>query len=163
MSITFNADEIFEMAEEIERNGAKFYRTAAKYAVDKKIKQLLLDLATMEDGHLSTFQDMRKQLSPREKEQFVFDPDNQAAMYLKVVADGHGAEGKKSLTEHLTGREKIEDILASAIDAEKNSVVFYVGLNDCVPARAGKDKVQAIIREELGHIAALNIQLADLK
>ena len=26
MAITFNANEIFEMAEEIERNGAKFYR-----------------------------------------------------------------------------------------------------------------------------------------
>jgi hypothetical protein len=31
MSITFNVDEIFEMAEEIERNGAKFYREAQEY------------------------------------------------------------------------------------------------------------------------------------
>ena len=28
--ITFNPDEIFEMAEQIERNGAKFYRKAAE-------------------------------------------------------------------------------------------------------------------------------------
>ena len=28
MGITFNADEIFAMAEEIERNGQKFYRKA---------------------------------------------------------------------------------------------------------------------------------------
>lgn len=163
MGITFNADEIFEMAEEIEKNGAEFYRAAAKNAADKKIKQLLLHLATMEDGHLKTFQDMRKQLTPREKEQFVFDPDNQAAMYLRTMADGRGWEGKKNLAETLTGKEKIGDILASAIDAEKNSVVFYVGLKDCVSQRAGKDKVEAIIKEELGHIAALNRQLADLK
>ena len=30
MPITFNADEIFEMAEEMERNGAWFYRRAAE-------------------------------------------------------------------------------------------------------------------------------------
>jgi rubrerythrin len=56
MSITFNADEIFEMAEEIERNGAKYYREAAEKASEKETKQMLLDMATMEDGHLQTFQ-----------------------------------------------------------------------------------------------------------
>jgi len=45
MSITFNADEIFEIAEEIERNGAKFYRDAAQNAKNASIKELLLDLA----------------------------------------------------------------------------------------------------------------------
>ena len=30
MSIVFNADEILEMAEQIERNGAKFYRRASE-------------------------------------------------------------------------------------------------------------------------------------
>ena len=34
MGITFNANEVFEMAEEIERNGAKFYRQAAEKASD---------------------------------------------------------------------------------------------------------------------------------
>lgn len=163
MSITFNADEIFEMAEEIEKNGAKFYRTAAKNTADKKIKQLFLDLAAMEDGHLRTFQEMRKQLSPREKEPLVFDPDNQAAMYLQTMADGHGWEGKKNLSENLSGQESVQDILKIAVNAEKNSVVFYVGLKDCVSQRAGKDKVEAVIKEELGHLAVLNRQLADLK
>ncbi len=47
MSITFNADEIIEMAEEIERNGAKFYREAAKNASAKKTKHMLLDMSAM--------------------------------------------------------------------------------------------------------------------
>jgi rubrerythrin len=106
---------------------------------------------------------MRKDLSAREKEETVFDPDNQAAMYLQVVADGHGWEGKKDLTESLTGRETTEEILKIAISAENNSVVFYVGLKDCVSVRAGKDKVEAIIAEELGHVAVLNRALAALK
>ncbi len=163
MGITFNADEIFEMAEEIEKNGAKFYRTAAKNTADKKIKQLFLNLAAMEDGHLIIFQNMRQQLGPLEKEPLVFDPDNQAAMYLRTMADGHGWEGKKSQSENLTGKESVRDIFEIAVNAEKNSVVFYVGLKDCVSQRAGKDKVEAVIKEELGHIAVLNQLLADLK
>jgi len=163
MSITFNADEIFEMAENIERDGAKFYRQAAKNTADKKTKQMFLNLANMEDRHLTTFQEMRKELSDREKEETVFDPDNEAAMYLQTVAKGHGWEGKKSLTENLTGKEKLEDILKIALDAENNSVIFYSGLKELVPPKAGRDKVEAIIKEELGHIAILNQQLALLK
>ena len=63
MGISFSADEIFEMAEEIERNGAGFYREAAKNTSDKEIKQMLLELADMEDEHLTTFQQMRSRFS----------------------------------------------------------------------------------------------------
>jgi rubrerythrin len=163
MGITFNADEIFEMAENLERDAAKFYRQAAKSATDKKTKQLFLDLAKMEDKHMATFREMRKELGAGEKEETVFDPDNEAAMYLQTMAQGHGWEGKKSLTENLTGNEKIEEIFKIALEAEHNSVVFYSGLKELVPPRAGRDKVEAIIKEELGHIAILNEQLALLK
>ena len=160
MSITFNADEVFEMAENIERDAAKFYRQAEKIAADKKTKQIFLNLAGMEDKHMKTFQEMRQALGSGEKEETTFDPDNEAAMYLQTMAKGHGWEGKKSLTESLTGKEKIEDIIKIALEAERNSVVFYSGLKELVPPRAGRDRVEAIIKEELGHIAILNEQLA---
>ncbi|MDD5459937.1 MAG: ferritin family protein [Phycisphaerae bacterium] len=163
MSITFNADEIFEMAEKIERDGAGFYRQAAKFAADKEIKQMFLDLAGMEDRHLATFQEMRKQLSEEEKEDTVFDPDNEAAMYLQTMARGHGWEGKKSLTENLTGKETLGEILDIAVNAENNSVVFYTGLKELVPSRAGRDKIEAIIKEELGHIAVLSQKITGWK
>ncbi len=156
MSITFNADEIFEMAEEIERNAARFYRQAAKYTLDKKTKQMFLDLAVMEDGHLCTFKQMRSELSGEEKKETVFDPDNEAAMYLQTMAISRGTEGRKSQTEELTGSETIEEIIKIAINAEKNSIVFYVGLKELVPSKMGKNKVGAIIKEEMTHLARLN-------
>jgi rubrerythrin len=138
MGVTFNADEIFEMAEQIERNGAKFYR----FAADKlaAARQVLLDLAAMEDEHEKTFADMRAQLSGREQEAMVFDPDNEAQM-----------------------KETAEDILQEAINLEKDSIAFYAGLKECVPPRAGRDKIEGIIREEFGHIATLNEKLSALK
>ncbi len=160
MPMPFNADEVFEMAEQIERNGAKFYRAAAKKFTD--IRQVLLDLAAMEDEHLKTFQTMRAELSASQMEPPVFDPDNQVQMYLQVMADGHVFDIKADPAEKLTGRETVQDALKTAIGLEKDSIAFYVGLKECVPSKAGKEKVQAIIKEELGHIAVLNQKMADL-
>jgi len=163
MGLTFSADEIFEMAEGIERNGRKFYTEAAKSAPDKKSSQMLLNFAEMEEGHLRMFEEMRKELKGREKEAQIFDPEGQAALYLKAIAESRGWEGKASLAEQLTGRESIEDIFKIAIEAEKDSVVFYIGLKELVPVRAGKDKVEAIIKEEMDHIAGLSSALAEYK
>ncbi len=162
MGITFNANEIFEMAEEIERNGAKFYRQTAANASDKETKQMLLDMAAMEDGHLETFEEMREQLSGQEKGWTVFDPDNQSVRYLQAMADARGYEGKITPTKELTGNETLREILEIALNSENESVVFYLGLKELVPVRAGRDKVEAIIIEELSHITTLLKKLKSL-
>ena len=161
MGVTFNADEIFEMAEQIERNGVTFYRAAAEKL--PSVRQDLLDLAAMEEEHEKTFADMRAQLSGREQETMVFDPDGEAQMYLRVIADGQVFDVKADPAEQLTGQETPEDILKIAIALEKDSIAFYAGLKECVPPRAGKDKVEGIIREEFGHIATLSEKLSALK
>lgn len=162
MSVVFNADEVFEMAEEIERNGAKFYREAAAKAADRQIREMFLNMASMEDGHLRTFQEMRKSLSEQEKDATVFDPYNEASLYLQALADSKGFEGMRSPTQKLTGQESARELLEIAIGAEKNSVLYYVGLKDLVPAEAGRDKIEAIIREEVRHIADLRRRLTTL-
>jgi len=163
MAITFTADEIFEMAEQIERNGVMYYREAAAEAPDKETKQMLLDMAEMEDEHMRTFQEMRKGLGPREKEPMVFDPDNQAAMYLQAMADARSMEGRISPTKKLTGNETIKEILDIAVNSENDSVVFYLNLKDLVPVKAGRDKVEKIIIEELSHITTLLKKLRALQ
>jgi rubrerythrin len=49
-----------------------------------------------------------------------------------------------------------------AIGVERDSIAFYVGLKEAVSRKAGKDKVEDIIKEEMGHIVALNEILQDL-
>ena len=87
MGFDFNADDIFEMAEQIERNGAKFYRTAAEKVADSSAKELLLWLAGMEDEHEKTFALLRADLSKKEKAATVFDPEGESALYLRALAD----------------------------------------------------------------------------
>ncbi len=162
MSITFNADEIFEMAEQIERNGAKFYREAAANASDADVKEMLLSMAAMEDGHELTFSQMRKELSAEDKASNTFDPDNEVAQYLQTMADFHGTEGKASSTEQLTGNENLAEILTIALQAEKNSIAFYVGIKDLLVTKSGKQKIQAIIIEEMAHVSTIGGKLQTL-
>ena len=163
MSIIFNANEIFEMAETFEKNGIKFYREAASKASDEQTKKMLLNMSDMEDGHLKTFHKMREQLNKEELCPMVYDPDNQSAAYLQAMADAHGYEGKISPTEELTGNETMTQIIEIALNSEKESVLFYFGLKNLVPPDAGRDKVEAIITEELGHITSLLNKLKSLQ
>ena len=160
MGVTFSADEIFEMAEQIERNGAKFYRAAAKKL--PQVRQMFLNLAAMEDEHEKTFAGMRSQLTGREQQPDVFDPEGEAQTYLRVMADGHVFDVKADPLEKMKGQQKPQDILQIAIGIEKDSIAFYAGLKEFVSVKAGKDKVEAIINEEFGHIATLQNNLAGL-
>jgi rubrerythrin len=163
MGMPFNADEVFEMAEQIERNGAKFYRAAAKNL--SGVRDVLLDLAAMEDDHEKTFAAMRAELPAGRSTRGgpVFDPDEQVQMYLRVMADGHVFDVKADPVEQLAGKDTAEDVLKMAIGLEKDSIAFYVGLKEAVSRRAGKDKIEAIIKQEFGHIATLNEKLTALK
>lgn len=163
MSVTFNADEVFEMAEEIERNAARFYREAAHNAADESVRKMLLSLADMEDGHQKTFAQMRRELTAEERETNVFDPDNQVGEYLRTMADFHGTEGKAGPDEKLTGRESLTEILKIALQAEKNSIAFYVGIKDMVSSKTAKQRVQAIIIEEMAHVSTLGGRLQSIK
>jgi rubrerythrin len=159
MAVTYSADEIFGMAVQLERNGAKFYRAAAEKL--SAVRQVLTDLAVMEDEHEETFANMRAQLS--DQGQVVFDPEGEAQMYLGVMTEGQVFDLGAEPAGLFEGNETAEDILEMAIGKEKESIAFYAGLKECVRPKAGRDKVEAIIREEFGHIATLNEQLSALK
>jgi len=157
MSYNFNADDVFEMAEQIERNGALFYRQAAKDVADPDATRFLLDLAAMEDDHEKTFAAMRKNLSETEKAATVFDPEGEAAQYLKSLAD------IRVFFEKEIDTSSMKAILKAAILAEKDSIVFYLGMKDLVPDELGQSRLDDIIKEEMSHINLLSRRLVATK
>ncbi len=157
MSYEFNAEEIFMMAAQIERNGAKFYREAAENVSGPENKELLLGLAGMEDEHEKTFQIMRSQLTEKEKEATVFDPAGEAVQYLKALAD------TRVFFEKEIELSSMKEILKVAIAAEKDSIAFYLGMKDVVSENRGKQKIEAIIKEEMHHIRILSKELVAFK
>jgi len=153
MSYNFNADDVFEMAEQIEKNGAMFYRNASAGVADPDAKRFLLDLAAMEDDHANTFAGMRKRLGESETAPTVFDPSNEAAAYLKALAD------TRVFFEKEVDTGSLEAILKAAILAEKDSIVFYLGMKDLVPENLGQSHLDNIIKEEMSHIKLLSHRL----
>jgi len=105
---------------------------------------------------------MRKRLSGTQAEPLVFDPDGEAQMYLQVMADDHVFDPNADLTGQLAGKDTPEAVLDMAIGLERDSIAFYVGIKEAISRRAGKDKVEDIIKEEIGHIAILKKQLDSL-
>ncbi len=156
MGNEFNANDIFEIAKQIEINGAKFYRDAADQVDGDGHKQFLTELAEMEDSHEQIFADMQKNLSEDETKALTFDPDDENALYLKALAD------TRVFFEKEAPGADMKKILTSAIAAEKDSIVFYLGIEEMVAQNAGKSKVDDIIKEEMGHIKLLAEKLVEL-
>ena len=157
MMYDFTADDVFEMAEQRERNGDQFYREAAKNTDNPEYKKLLVGLAEMEVQHEKTFVDLRSELSENEKTLTAFDPQNESALYLRALAY------TKVFFEKEIDFSSMKSVLKAAILAEKDSIVFYLGIKEMVPEKYGKDKLDKIIKEEMGHIKLLSKELVALK
>ena len=154
MGYDFNANEIFDMAEQIERNGAAFYQSASDQATETSVKDFLFGLAEMELQHEKTFAQLKKELSANETASTVFDPEEEAGQYLRALAD------TRVFFEKEIDLTSLKEVLKSALVAEKDSIVFYLGMKELVPDKHGKDKIDQIIKEEMGHIKLLGHRLA---
>jgi rubrerythrin len=167
MAFDFNVDEIFEMAEEIERNGARFYHNMAEQIFDKAMQSEFHHLAEMEEEHERVFQSMRANLSEGDMASTVFDPEGESTQYLRAMADlrvfDEQTRGDFLFPDTFSDNEKMEHIFRAAIGIEKESIVFYVGMKEFVPENLGKKKIDGIIKEEMSHIRILAKRLSALK
>lgn len=160
MGQLFNSDEVFAIAIQIEHNGAEFYRTVAARQEDDAHRSYLEGLAGMEDEHERIFKQMRAEQDASSSEST--DLYDEGGLFLSSIAGGYQVEGAPSVTESLTGRESMEDLLKIALDLEKKSILFYLGLKDVVPGNLGKDKIDGIIDEEKSHVVTLTQELKKL-
>ena len=158
----FNIDEVFEIAEQIERNGVKFYRKASG-SFDEDGKKMLLGLSEMEVEHEKLFSEMRKDYAENKNLPEPFDPNGEAALYLRAIADGFVFKFNEDPSEKLSGKESMEDILNIAIGLERDSIAFYTGIREAVPDELGKGKIKDILSEEMGHVRMLTKKLESLK
>ena len=81
------------------------------------------------------------------------DPSGEAALYLRALVDSRVFFKKEIDVTSMV------EILKSAIEAEKDSIVFYLGMKEAVAENLGKDRIETIIKEEMGHIRVLSKEL----
>ncbi len=151
-TVAYNADEVFEIAEQIERNGAAFYRAAAASA-PPDARDFLLRLAKQEDEHERTFAALRAEIVRQAS--VAEDTDGVVAAYLRALAGQYVFLKQQAPDEALGGATTLDEILVQAIQKEKDSIVLYLGLMDVLADEADRDKIRRIVREEQKHLTEL--------
>lgn len=152
MSILFSGSELLEVALGIERNGAAFYQALADKTKNKDAKAIYDYLAGEEKKHLNTFQSMLDSLG---KYQPAESYPGEYMLYLKSLIDS------AVFTDAAAAQEKAEkasseiEALDIGIQAEKDSILFYVEMQNLVSPPDGK-VVSTIIDEERDHLRQLS-------
>ena len=162
MSMAFSTAEILTIAERIERNGAAFYRIAAEQLSDDAMKASLNWLAEEEDRHEKIFADMCAILNIDGPLCDVWDPDGQCEKYLQALADGKVFDLKLDPAAIVSRLTTVKDILESALNNEKDTIVFYMVIAKKGAKHLDKEKIQGILDEEIGHVALITNKLTAL-
>lgn len=159
MSVAFNADEVFEMAIRLEQNGIRYYERAAELLKQQPLAGELRELADMERNHESIFRAMKKDFAASSDLPETYDPDDTAMSHLHALVRGEVFANPEEPVEVLEHCESRAEMLRTALQREKDSIVFYLGVRDYVPGDQGKDKINDIIQEEMSHVVFLENKL----
>jgi rubrerythrin len=162
MKFNLTADEVFEIAEQIERNGAAFYYKASQIAQNELANQLMLTLAKKEEEHEVTFAMLRKHLADDRFGAEIIEPGSDVEKYLHTLANTRVFDARRKASDILTGSESLEQILQTAIQFEKDSILYYLGLKNVVRNGNDKEHINTIIYEEVSHISDLSTLLRNL-
>lgn len=159
MAIEFGAEDVYEMARQIEGEASAFYKRAASASGSPTCRRLLLELASMEVEHEQLFATMKAGTSARPPapaigagEKAGRNRPDLTRMLMSGIAE--------DLAARFTGRETDEEILRKAIVFEKDTIVFFLDMKSYVFTDADSKRIDELISEELGHVLQLTGQLA---
>jgi rubrerythrin len=162
MAIIYNAEEIYQMGVEIEKNGLAFYAAAAQSVKNADVKKLCEELGQWEGKHVALFEALKAKLPEAARQETSYDPNNELGMYLKAAADSHIFVANKEITALVANAKSPLDILHMALSFEKDSVVLYTTMKNMVPEHLGKKDLEKIIDEEIMHISFITRKIATI-
>lgn len=155
MSMTFSGNELINIAIGIERRGIAFYDVMTKSTDNAAARDVFQYLADMEREHIQIFQGM---LAEADKYQIPETYTGEYASYLQALVDSAVFSDDMVTSEMATQADSDIQALELAIDAEKDSILFYYEMKEIMPQRA-QATVNKIITEEKSHLR----QLSELK
>ena len=159
MGYSFNAGEVFKVAIQIEENGRKFYEKIQKNIESAEVRALFADLGLQEVEHKKKFEALRAQLPPEATTTTVWDPDNELDQYIKMMADHHVFISGGDINEQIGRLRDASDALKLAIEFEKDTVVFFLSLEEAVAGNKDRELIKSLVNEEMGHLKRLTLEL----
>ena len=158
----FNASEVFQIAMDIEENGKRFYEKAMDLVDSPDVKALLASLAQDEVEHLKTFTELKAQLPKASTEDTIWDPEHEMNNYLKMMADMNIFRSDFNVEKELSRVKNPEDVLRLGIEFEKDSIIFFLTMQDETEEKKGRELIGQLIDEERKHLKKLSLELGKL-
>jgi len=161
----FSILEAVELAVGIEEEGIRFYTLAAEKVSEPELKKLFETLKEKEYDHIKTFRNLYSTLAEKkddpDAELYLFDPEVAAYFHGYVESAVFPIAGAaKSVLRECEGPE---DILRLAMQAEKDSILYYHELLHHAPWPEAEELVKKIIEEEHKHFAILRRELQKIQ
>jgi rubrerythrin len=151
----FNADEVYQVAINVESNAVAFYRAAAKRSADPESRGMYADLAEWEGGHVTVLADLRGRLDANARAHTPADPAGEVTAYLQALAAGAAFRKDRGLESLLDKCRGPLEVLGYAIRFEQEAIRFFGTMKGLVPEYLGASAIDRLIAEEQQHLSML--------
>lgn len=158
-SHSFNDLEGLRIAIEMERRGIEFYRHASKLTKSGHLVEMLEALAEEEEGHKRDFTKLMADQCEGRAARAAVCYSGETSAYLSAIAADIVFPGGLMEVGRRGGFDSLPAILTTAIDSEKNSILFYTELRDLTGDPDAREAFGSVISQEKEHLAKLQQQL----
>ncbi|EKD82478.1 MAG: hypothetical protein ACD_39C01273G0002 [uncultured bacterium] len=162
-----NADELMELAIQIEKNGKEYFTAMAERSENARVKQVFNLLVREEQNHLENFVKIRERLAEKRQEEFqIADEYNTPEMdaYVQAMSDGRVFPNLCSHSELAFEIKDDEQAIYHAIGFEKDTILFFSNILGILGSEdENRTLIEELIRQEKIHIAKLYTLLRSLK
>lgn len=152
MSGAVSGSELINIAIDIEKRGISFYDVMAKSTDDESTRQVFQGLVAMEREHIHVFRGMLDSFNDFELSDSV---EEDRSDYLRALVDSAVFTTDLISSEMAAQADTDIKALELAIDAEKDSILFYYELRDIMPHNVAQ-LLSRIIAEEKSHLRQLS-------
>jgi len=151
---TYQLEDIFKFAVDVEEQGKRFYDAGSQQAGRDEVKDLFAWLAKEEMKHAKKFLKFQKAYS-RKGDSFKADArlDGLLNTYMRGMIFPDLANVKEDLAR--MDRNPMLSLVRTAMGVETNSILFYEEMKSLLGEEETKDALSKIVREEQGHLVKL--------
>ena len=145
----FSLKDVIEMAIQIEKNGEKVYRKALEKVSDLSLVSLLQHLADEEVRHIQWFSELKNKTTETGDDPLVEKAGK--SLLQRILGD----QSFSLADADLSSTKDMTSLLATAIEFEKDTVLFYELIRSFVQDPDVSDQLDTIIEEEKQHVQDL--------
>lgn len=152
MAVFFTGSELLGVAVGIEKNGAAFYQALADKSENKDVKAIYDYLVSEEKKHQNTFQGMLDTIGEYKPPE---DYPGEYKLYIQSLIESSVFLNITDAKQRAAKISSEMEALKTGIQAEKDSILFYIEMQNLV-RESDRKVMHDIINEEKNHLRQLH-------